>query len=173
VSCIFFLVSRNKLQKDRERDISEKIALGMPNAGAARDDVQFDQRLFNQTRGMDSGFAGGDDEVYNVYDKPWRQETTNIYRPTKGLEKDVYGDDLDKLIKDHRFVPDKEFSGADRSAGRRDGPVQFEKEEEEDIFGLNKFLQAAKKGQKRPAEETVASASTSKDHDRAKKSRRD
>jgi len=41
---------RNKLQKDRERDISEKIALGLPNTGAARDDVQFDQRLFNQSR---------------------------------------------------------------------------------------------------------------------------
>ena len=165
------LIHRNKLQKERERDISEKIALGMPNTGVARDDVQFDQRLFNQSRGMDSGFAGGDDEVYNVYDKPWRQEATNIYRPTKGLEKDVYGDDLDKLIKDSRFVADKEFSGTDRTAGRRDGPVQFEKDEEEDIFGLNKFLDAAKKGQKRQVEETATASS--KDHDRAKKSRRD
>ena len=70
-----------------------------------------------------------------------------------------------------RFVPDKEFSGTDRSAGRREGPVQFEKDEEEDIFGLNKFLTAAKKGQKRPGVDDAAS-SASKDHDR-KKSRRD
>lgn len=42
---------RNRLQKERERDISEKIALGLPNAGASRgDDVQFDQRLFNQSK---------------------------------------------------------------------------------------------------------------------------
>jgi len=41
---------RNRLQKERERDISEKIALGLPNTAAARDDVQFDQRLFNQSR---------------------------------------------------------------------------------------------------------------------------
>jgi len=68
-----------------------------------------------------------------------------------------------------RFVPDKEFSGTDRSGGRREGPVQFEKDEEEDIFGLNKFLTAAKKGQKRPVDDV---ASSSKDHDR-KKSRRD
>ena len=56
---------------------------------------------------MDSGFAGGDDEVYNVYDKPWRQDKDlagNLYRPSKNVEKDVYGDDLDKLIKANRFV---------------------------------------------------------------------
>jgi len=56
---------------------------------------------------MDSGFAGGEDEVYNVYDKPWRQDKDlagNLYRPSKNLEKDVYGDDLDKLIKANRCV---------------------------------------------------------------------
>jgi len=45
---------RNRLQKERDRDVSEKIALGLPNTGAARDDVQFDQRLFNQSRVSDS-----------------------------------------------------------------------------------------------------------------------
>lgn len=49
-----------------------------------------------------------------------------------------------------RFQPDKEFAGTDRSQ-RRDGPVQFEKEEE-DPFGLDKFLTEAKKG-KRPLDE--------------------
>jgi len=56
---------------------------------------------------MDSGFAGGEDEVYNVYDKPWRQDKDlagNLYRPSKNLEKDVYGDDIDKLIKANRCV---------------------------------------------------------------------
>lgn len=48
-----------------------------------------------------------------------------------------------------RFVPDKQFAGTDRSQ-RRDGPVQFEKDDE-DIFGLTKFLEDAKKGAKRPA----------------------
>ena len=49
-----------------------------------------------------------------------------------------------------RFQPDKEFAGTDRTQ-RRDGPVQFEKEEE-DPFGLDKFLTEAKKG-KRPLDE--------------------
>lgn len=49
-----------------------------------------------------------------------------------------------------RFQPDQGFAGTDRSQ-RRDGPVQFEKEEE-DPFGLDKFLTEAKKG-KRPLDE--------------------
>lgn len=50
-----------------------------------------------------------------------------------------------------RFVPDKEFSGTDRSQ-KREGPVQFEKAED-DIFGLTEFLQEAKKAEKRPADD--------------------
>lgn len=44
------------------------------------------------------------------------------------------------------------FSGTDR-ASRRDGPVQFEADEE-DPFGLDQFLTEAKKGQKRNAEDS-------------------
>ena len=52
---------------------------------------------------MDSGF--GDDEAYNVYDKPWRDEhsvANNIYRPSKKMDNDLYGDDLDTLMKNKR-----------------------------------------------------------------------
>ena len=76
---------------------------------------------------------------------------------------DVYGDDLEKLKSTKRFVPDKDFSGASAqgASGSRDGPVQFEMMgstlmgmgdddagagEEEDPFGLEKFLSEAKKG---------------------------
>lgn len=55
-------------------------------------------------QGMDSGF--GDDEAYTVYDKPWRDEHTvanNIYRPSKKLDSDLYGDDLDTLMKNKRL----------------------------------------------------------------------
>ena len=54
-----------------------------------------------------------------------------------------------------RFIPDKEFSGTERGtgAGSRDGPVQFEKVEEDDPFGLNPFLSDARKAQKRPGGE--------------------
>ena len=93
------------MQRDRERDISEQIALGMPAKNISGGEVQFDQRLFNTTKGMDSGF--GDEESYNVYDKPWRESGSlgaHIYRPSRNLDKDVYGDDLDKLIKTNRYI---------------------------------------------------------------------
>ena len=60
-------------------------------------------------------------------------------------------------------MPDKEFAGTDRNA-RREGPVQFEKHEEEDPFGLNKFLKDAKKGPKRPAEDSHRDSKRRKDH---------
>ena len=60
----------------------------------------------------------------------------NIYRPSKNLDKDMYGDDLEARIKTNRFVPDMEFSGSDHRQRGREGPVQFE----EDPFGLDKFL---------------------------------
>lgn len=41
----------------------------------------------------------------------------------KNIDKDVYGDDLDKIINTQRFVPDKGFSGAEGSS-RGAGPVQ-------------------------------------------------
>ena len=50
-----------------------------------------------------------------------------------------------------RFHPDKEFAGTDRNL-RRDGPVQFERDEE-DPFGLDKFLTEAKRAGKRNNED--------------------
>ncbi|VDM44116.1 unnamed protein product, partial [Toxocara canis] len=141
-----------RLKRGKERDISEKIALGLPDARARNTDTQFDQRLFDQTKGLDSG--GIDDETYNAYDKPWRAHDNiqqHIYRPSKNLDKDLYGDDLDRIINTNRFVPDKGFSGTEGGATRTAGPVQFEKDEE-DIFGLGQLLQSAKEVKKRGAE---------------------
>ena len=68
------------------------------------------------------------------------------YRPGKNIDKEAYGgqEDLDELRKTNRFVPDKEFSGTDRTTAGRSGPVQFEKDED-DPFGLDQFLDTAKR----------------------------
>lgn len=140
---------RSKLERQRERDISEQIALGMANPKVNANEVQFDQRLFNQSKGLSSGF--GDEDDYAVYDKPWRSAqvmSQSIYRPSKQSDADLYGDDLEQLSK-NRFEPDKGFSGVDKSV-KRDGPVQFEKQEDDDPFGLDKFLTEVKKASKRP-----------------------
>ncbi|XP_072171805.1 SNW domain-containing protein 1-like [Diadema setosum] len=163
---------RSRIERQRERDVSEKIALGLPGASGTRsDDAQFDQRLFNQTKGLDSGFAGGEDDSYNVYSGPWRKDHNvagNLYKPSKNADKDVYGDELENLIRNKKFVPDKGFAGAD-SSRRRDGPVQFEREEDEDVFGLANFFKTVKKADKRPAEE---SSRNREDHERGSSSKR-
>ncbi len=139
---------RAKLDRNRERDISEQIALGLPAKTAASGEGLFDARLFNQSAGMNSGFE--DDEAYNVYTEAWRKDSgvaQNIYRPSKDLDKEAYGGaDIDELRKTDRFVPDKGFAGAEMQrggTGGRSGPVQFEKEE--DPFGLDQFLDTAKR----------------------------
>jgi SNW domain-containing protein 1 len=126
---------KNKVDRDQNRDISEKIALGMlKGTGKLQGDSIYDSRLFNQTSGMDSGF-GGDDE-YNTYSKPLfdRGEAVSIYRPRRA-DGDVYGDadaEYKKLTDTSKFRPDKGFMGAEArsgdTAGGRSAPVQFEKE---------------------------------------------
>jgi SNW domain-containing protein 1 len=71
-----------KMKRDRDRDISEKIALGLPGVRNTNAEAQFDSRLFNQDAGLDSG--GIDDESYAVYSKAWRPQDNiqqSIYRP--------------------------------------------------------------------------------------------
>ncbi|XP_053637348.1 puff-specific protein Bx42 isoform X1 [Cherax quadricarinatus] len=138
----------------RERDVTEQIALGLPQNTSGGSEAQFDQRLFNQSRGMDTGF--GDDEAYNVYDAPWRDTGnigSNIYRPTRAAEND-YGSGIEHLMSTNRFVPDRGFSGADSGASRS-GPVEFQpsgagdEKDEDDLFGVIGLLSEAKKASKR------------------------
>uniref|UniRef100_A0A2P2IZT0 Uncharacterized protein MANES_03G025400 n=1 Tax=Rhizophora mucronata TaxID=61149 RepID=A0A2P2IZT0_RHIMU len=145
---------KSKITRDRDRDISEKIALNMASTGAARGgEVMYDQRLFNQDKGMDSGFAT--DDQYNIYDKGLftaQNTLSTIYRPKKDTDADTYGgadEQLEKIMKTDRFKPDKAFAGTSEKAGPRDRPVEFEKvAEEADPFGLDRFLTEVKKGKK-------------------------
>lgn len=144
---------------ERERDISEEIALGLANPGRSKtNEVQFDQRLFNQSKGLASGF--GDDEEYSVYDKPWKAQNNlggSLYKFTKRTEEDKE-EELDTLKTSTRFVSEK---GADKN-NKRSGPVEFEKDlgNDDDPFGLDRFLIEAKKASKKP--KTSSSDSSSK-----------
>jgi SNW domain-containing protein 1 len=127
-----------KKRLEEERDVSEKIALGV-HTGSGGLGADVDSRLYSQTGGLDSGF-GAEDE-YNTYSKPLfdRQGVTSssIYRPTRG-ETDYNADEqYDKLVQGatSKFQPDKGFAGAEgggmaggsRGAGPRAAPVQFER----------------------------------------------
>uniref|UniRef100_A0A0E0L9D1 SKI-interacting protein SKIP SNW domain-containing protein n=1 Tax=Oryza punctata TaxID=4537 RepID=A0A0E0L9D1_ORYPU len=128
-----------------DRDVSERIALGMANTGVGGGgEVTYDQRLFNQERGMDSGFAG--DNVYSGRLFAAQPALSTLYKPSKHGDSDTYGDvadeHLEKIAKTRGFVPDKAFTGAPESvAGKRERPVEFDGPSmEEDPFHLDQFL---------------------------------
>ncbi|KAG6436577.1 hypothetical protein SASPL_101478 [Salvia splendens] len=143
---------KSKITRDRDRDISEKVALGMANTRARGGEVMYDQKLFNQEKGMDSGFAT--DDAYNIYDKGLftaQSALTTLYRPKKDGDDEMYGgadEQLDK-IKTERFKVDRAFTGTSERSDPRDRPVEFGKEQpEEDPFGLDQFLTEVKTGKK-------------------------
>ncbi|OVA19380.1 SKI-interacting protein [Macleaya cordata] len=124
--------------------------------GGGGGEVLYDQRLFNQEKGMDSGFAN--DDQYNVYDKGLftaQSTLSSLYRGRRDTDSEMYGvvdadhEQLEKVLKTDRFKPDKRFTGAGATekAGPRDRPVEFEKlAEEDDPFELDLFLTKVKKG---------------------------
>eukprot|EP00842_Homolaphlyctis_polyrhiza_P005579 jgi/Hompol1/6021/HPOL_000891-RA len=134
-----------------DRDVSEKIALGLAKPTASKDTL-FDQRLFNQSAGISSGF--GDEDSYGLYDKPLFQgsSASAIYRPKRAETQAVPGvhtERLEGLLGDN--APHKAFQGTERAGGpggaasvARSGPVAFEKEVDE--FGFQDFMSSAKRG---------------------------
>lgn len=74
---------KTQLQRNKDRDISERIALGLPAPNTQAG--EYDTRLFGQSQGLSSGF-GAEDE-YDVYDRPFRgAQAQSIYKPTKSRE---------------------------------------------------------------------------------------
>jgi SNW domain-containing protein 1 len=127
-------LKKKKLEEDR--DVSEKIALGVHTGSGGLAVGQVDARLYNQSAGMDSGF-GAEDE-YNTYSAPLfdRQgvSSASIYRPTRGETEYNADESYDKLVEGAttKFQPGKGFAGAEggtgMSAGPRSAPVQFERD---------------------------------------------
>ena len=153
---------KSKITRDRDRDVSEKIALGMANVGGGGGEVVYDQRLFNQEQGMESGF--GTEDAYNIYDKALfnRDGASGLYKVRKGADDELYGgaggaeggEGGSQMLRTERFKADKGFAGAGGpggggSGGVRDGPVEFERDvAEADPFGLDQFLTQVKTGKK-------------------------
>ena len=119
------------LAREQNRDISEKVALGLAKPTQSAESM-WDSRLFNQTSGFDTGF--NEDQAY---DKPLfaaQDAISSIYRPRPNVdddEEEVGGKEFDKISKSNRFEvlgkAKEGFKGA-ADAEVRDGPVQFEKD---------------------------------------------
>ena len=135
------------MAREQNRDISEKVALGLAKPTQNKE-TMYDSRLFNQQSGFDSGF--NEDQHY---DKPLfaAQEAANrIYRPTVNQDDadEEGGADaaMDKISKQNRFEAlgkaKQGFKGAE-SAEREAGPVMFEKDKD-DPFGIDSLIGDAK-----------------------------
>lgn len=132
------------LAREEERDISEKIALGVarPSSVAGSSiDTMFDQRLFNQSEGMSSGFNPSD-ESYDIYDRPlFTGSSANvIYKPRKDL--DAGDDNLEEqdskelrkekgkpVVSGVDYFRDRFHESGRGGKGTGSGPILFERGE--------------------------------------------
>lgn len=91
------------LAREQNRDISEKVALGLAKPTQSSESM-WDSRLFNQTSGFDTGF--NEDQPY---DKPLfaaQDAISSIYRPKAQPDDDdeaAGGEEMGKLEKTNRF----------------------------------------------------------------------
>jgi SNW domain-containing protein 1 len=153
--------------REQNRDISEKIALGLAKPTTSKESM-YDSRLFNREANQASM---GDSGSYNVYDKPLfnaQNAAAAIYRPRGNNRNDeAFGggteEGISNALENDRFgLGASKFVGA-AEAGKEDrsGPVEFEKdvslnmgqvqgmEGQQDPFGLNQFMGDAVAGKKR------------------------
>lgn len=136
-----------RVMSDRHesRDISEQIALGIAKPNTIDQDVH-DQRLYNESQGLNSGF--GEEDDYAVYDKAWKSKasfSTN-YRPSENLVREA---------REETKISAPE-SNSDPLA-----PIQFEKEVE-DVFNIESLLRNARN--RVNAKATSSNSSSSKRH---------
>jgi len=117
-------------KRDKDRDVSERVALGQATQVRSAESM-YDTRLFNQHSGVAGGF--GNDEDYNVYDRA-------LFRGASGAN---YRPDRDRIAAEHdRMGKTEKFSQS----------LEFEKDLEDDPFGLGQILTEAK-GSKRAADD--------------------
>lgn len=166
--CIFLLANNLSFLSQQNRDISEKVALGLAKPTLSKESM-LDSRLFNR-ESLQGSFA--DEDSYGLYDKPLfhgSSAAAAIYKarggPTEGNDESFGGgteDGIAKALTNDRFDLGSSkigrglgYDGTSGDQEVRDGPVQFEKDisivpgGDVDIFGVDKFLDAAKKGVKR------------------------
>lgn len=145
------------LARQQNRDISEKVALGLAKPTLSKESM-LDSRLFNQ-ESLPAGFA--DDESYGLYDRPLfhgSSAAAAIYKARGDLaegNEDSFGggteEGIGKALDNDRFGlgrPRVGFEGANDQEVR-EGPVQFEKDTSGDVFGVDQFMDEAKSGKKR------------------------
>jgi SNW domain-containing protein 1 len=144
------------MSRQENRDISEKIALGLAKPTLTKESM-LDSRLFNR-ESLSGSFAT--DDAYNLYDRPLfhgSSAAAAIYKARGNIEagdEEKFGggteEGIGKALGNDRFNLGAATIGFEGSSEQevREGPVQFEKDTG-DVFGVNQFLDEAKRGTKR------------------------
>ena len=110
---------------DAERDVSEKIALGIVD-DLNSEANQFDERLFNQSEGITGGF-GAEDE-YNMYTKRlFSRKRGGVYDTNTSSKKQKVAAEVDEQLE--KIKNSTRFEGTDGPSHRNGGAVQFERDE--------------------------------------------
>ncbi|KAI0690591.1 SKIP/SNW domain-containing protein [Cytidiella melzeri] len=162
------------LARQQNRDISEKIALGLAKPSNSKESM-LDSRLFNQ-ESLSGSFA--DEDSYNLYDRPLfhgSSAAAAIYKArgniTEGNDESFGGgteEGIGKALDNDRFGLGQARVGFEGAQDQevREGPVQFEKDTG-DVFGLDKFLDEAKSGKKRGLDTQVGNSRKRQQLDKA------
>jgi len=91
----------------RERDITERVALGMNVARPTpQGEALYDTRLLNRSAGMDSGFAA--DDKYNLYDKPLFGDKMAASSSSAAFDGDQAGATADSLKTSNFYKVDRQ-----------------------------------------------------------------
>lgn len=121
------------LAKEQNRDISEKVALGLAKPSKPSGEAQFDSRLFSQANGLTARY--NEDQVYDKGLFAAQEAVQNIYRPRTGrggVEDE--DDEMDRIKSENRF---EGLGSKEGKAEAREGPVEFERES--DPFGFDQM----------------------------------
>ncbi|KAH9458572.1 hypothetical protein MJO28_005628 [Puccinia striiformis f. sp. tritici] len=157
---------------DQNRDISEKIALGLAKPMISQEST-LDSVLSNQEK-LNGSF--GDEDTYNLHDRPLfsgSSAATAIYKRGGNAADDAPApttDDIRHAMRNDQFglgVAGKGFKGAELQESR-DGPVQFERDTSiiaSDPFAIDAFLDKAKKGVKPGLDHQAGSSSKNRDQE--------
>ncbi|KAJ1885230.1 mRNA splicing protein, partial [Kickxella alabastrina] len=134
-----------------DRDVSEKIALGLAKPTSMSRESMFDSRLFNQPSASNAQLQN--DEAYNLYDKPlFSSAPHQTYRPRADADDgQQQAGDVERLMESDRFGGQGGLrGGAKRPRAVEAGkPVVFEKEA--DVFGIDAFVGSTRSSEdKRP-----------------------
>ena len=167
------------MAKDQNRDISEKVALGIARPSkVSSGESQFDSRLFSAVSSS-TGFGSGynEDQVYDKSLFSAREAVQSIYRARGGAQPmdDDGQSELDRFSKERRFdtlgKTSKGFQGAD-SAEAREGPVEFEKDDKDDPFGVSQMINEVQHSRKSYGLEKPGAREPSPSRDDERKSKK-